>query len=362
MARTTTEGRTGRRRSAWLLGGLGIAAMGAVVGWAAASVLSPAEDPLEATSFTYVTVAPGEVGSSINLNTVAEWSPVPVGANLASGVVTQVAVAAGEEVSTGSVLYRVNERPVVIAQGTVPAFRAVGNGTAGADAAQVQQLLATLGYYSGPVDGEVGGGTASAIREWQRSLGVPRTGVVDAGDIIFVPALPTRVSLDDEIIARGKSVLGGEEVVQGLPATPVFVVPATEAQAGMMPVGTLVEITSPDGDVWVAFVAGQMRDDQTGTINVSLEGRGGAVICADACGQVPVTGQSRLSSRIVTQETVSGLVVPSAALTTGADRQVAVIGDDGERMPVTVIASARGMSVIEGVADGVRVRVPASES
>ena len=80
-----------RRLRRWLwLAGLGCVAVVAAlaVGWAAASVLTPAADPLEATDFTYVSVATGEVGSSISLNTVAEWSPVPVGSNLASGVVT----------------------------------------------------------------------------------------------------------------------------------------------------------------------------------------------------------------------------------------------------------------------------------
>lgn len=351
-----------RRWWPWALGSLGVAVAGIGVGWAAASVLAPAEDPLEATSFTYVAVAPGEVGSSINLNTMAEWSPVPVGSNLASGVVTQVSIAPGDEVLPGSVLYRVDERPVVVAEGAVPAFRPVGRGTEGADARQVQQMLTDLGFYTGAVDGEAGSWTVAAIREWQESLGMPQTGVVEAGDVVFVPALPTRVSLDGEVIARGRSVSGGEEAVQGLPPAPVFTVPVTDAQAGMVPAGTLVEVTSPDGDVWDAFVTGQTRDDVSGVVSMTLEGEGGAVICGAACAQVPVTGQARLASRIVTQETVAGLVVPSAALTTGADGQIAVIGEDGQRMPVTVGASARGMSVVEGVPDGTRVRVPASDS
>jgi len=121
-----------RRQPAWF-GGLGFVVIATTlgVGWAAASVLTPAADPLEATDFTYVSVATGEVGSSISLNTVAEWSPVPVGSNLASGVVTGVAVTPGDEVSQGAVLYRVNERPVVVAQGDVPAFRAIGAGQSG---------------------------------------------------------------------------------------------------------------------------------------------------------------------------------------------------------------------------------------
>lgn len=275
---------------------------------------------------------------------------------------TQVAVAPGDEVRTGSVLYRVNERPVVVAQGAVPAYRSIGAGSSGTDVAQAQQMLADLGYAPGPVDGEAGAGTVSAIRDWQDAVGMPETGVIEPGDVIFVPNLPTRVSLDTDVIARGKSVGGGEQVVRGLPASPEFTVPVTDAQAGMMPAGTLVEITSPEGAIWQASVTDHTREEQSGNVVVSLAGPDGAVICADACGQVPVTGQARLASRIVTQETVAGLVVPSAALVTAADGTVEVIDADGERMPVDVVASARGMSVIEGAPEGTRVRVPASES
>jgi hypothetical protein len=73
-----------------------------------------------------------------------------------------------------------------------------------------------------------------------------------------------------------------------------------------------------------------------------------------------VTGQTLLQSRIVTEETVTGLVVPSAALLSGADGRTTVTDEEAVSHPVTVVTSARGMSVIEGVPAGTRVRVPAS--
>ncbi|ANG84849.1 hypothetical protein [Microbacterium aurantiacum] len=100
-------------------------------------------------------------------------------------------------------------------------------------------------------------------------------------------------------------------------------------------------------------------DVETQTVVIGLTGPGGGTVCGEACGLVPVTGEARLSSVIVTVPTVEGLVVPSAALVTDASGQVSVIVEDGERVPVTVVTSARGMSVIEGASEGVRVRVPA---
>ncbi|MBD3941328.1 peptidoglycan-binding protein [Microbacterium sp. NEAU-LLC] len=330
------------------------------MGWAAASVLSPSDEVLASPGFTTVQVVQGEVGSSITLNTVAAWTPIPVGVNRAVGVVTSVTVAAGDEVSQGSTLYAVDLRPVVVAMGETPAFRDIGQGVEGPDVAQLQAMLTSLGLFRGAVDGKAGAGTVAATKAWQKSLGLPQSGVVGVGDVIFVPVLPTRVALDDEIVTRGATLSGGEDLVAGLPASPVFTVPVTEGQAGMMPTGTRVEITSPDGDVWVAVAGEQTPDPETGTITVALTGVDGGVICGEQCGQVPVTGQALLSSRIVTVPTVTGLVVPSAALVTGADGQTAVVTEDGDRIPVSVVASARGMSVVEGVEQGARVRVPAT--
>lgn len=43
---------------------------------------------------------------------------------------------------------------------------------------ETQQLLATLGYYSGPIDGIPGPRTAAAVREAQKALGLERTGKI----------------------------------------------------------------------------------------------------------------------------------------------------------------------------------------
>ncbi len=338
---------------------LAVLVAGTGIGWAASTVLSPPEDVLDSTAFTFVEVVNGEVGSSINLNTVAEWTPVPVGSNRASGVVTSVNISAGQEVGAGTVLYTVNLRPVVVAQGDVPAFQSLSSGAAGADVAQLQTMLATLGFYRYEVDGQFDSVTRQAVQAWQKSLGLDADGVVQAGDIVYVPTLPTRVALDTEKVQRGASLGGGEAVVRGLPAAPSFTIPVTDTQASLMPTGTRVEITGPEGDVWEGFVVDQVADEQSG-ITVMLAGTDGASICGGGCGTVPVTGEAFLRSRIVTVESVTGLTVPSAALLSKADGSIAVIDEDGVESPVTVVTSARGMSVIEGVAAGLMVRVPAS--
>lgn len=335
-----------------------VAALAGASGWAGAVALRPADDPLAASTYTFASVEQGEVGSSLSLNTVAVWQPSPVGANQSSGVVTGVNIAPGDEVAQGSVLYTVDLRPVVIAIGDVPAFRSIAQGTRGQDVAQLQSMLQTLGIYNGTVDGDAGAGTARAIRTWQESLGVPQTGIAELGDVIFVPTLPTRVSLDTTIIARGLPVAGGEQAVRALPAAPTFTIPMTDSQAAVVPTGTSIEITAPDKSTWLAVTTEVVRDDQTQTVVAHLAGADGKPICVQDCAQVPVAGEARLASRIVTVPTVEGLVVPAAALATSASGDLYVVDEAGEQIPVTVVASARGMSVVDGVTQGTRVRVP----
>lgn len=339
--------------------GLAILMGGAAIGWAATTVFTPPRDVLDSTSFTYVEVVTGEVGASINLNTVAEWAPVPVGSNLAQGVVTSVSVAPGQEVSAGAVLYSVNLRPVVVAQGDVPAFRALSSGSSGADVSQLQSFLGTLGYYAGTADGRFGNATTRAVKAWQRAMGYPTDGIVSSSDIIYIPSLPTRVSLDTDVIARGASVSGGEEVVRALPAEPAFTVPVTSSQASQMPLGTRVEITSPDGDAWEGFVVSQEPSEDQTAVVVTLEGQDGGSICGEGCELIPVTEESLLRSRIITVETQVGLIVPTAALRSDADGDLSVVDDSGEAHSVEVVTSAKGLALITGVSEGTMVRIPA---
>lgn len=333
-------------------------AVASSVGWALFSVASPAQDPLDAASYTLVEVTPGEVGASLQLNAIAQWVPSLTGANRAAGVVTGIHAEPGAEVTQGSLLYTVDLRPVVVAQGDVPAFRAIGDGTVGEDVRQLQQMLTDLGFYEGSIGGEAGELTAASIRSWQKSLGIEQTGVVAAGDVIFVPTLPARILLDDKLVYRGATLAGGEAVLSRLPASPEFTIPVSDAQAASIPSGTKVEITSPDGGLWTAYTGAQASDAASAVVSVALYGQDGTEICGGQCSQVPVTGQTKLLSRIVTVETVKGNVVPSSALVSGADGQLAVVDENGLRINVTVVSAARGMSVVDGVNVGVKVRVP----
>lgn len=324
-------------------------------------MIRPAEAPLASIDHTYVKVTTGSVGTSMDVNTVAEWTQTPIGTNRAAGIVTSLDIAPGAELAQGSTLYSVGLRPVVAAEGDVPMFRPITAGTAGADVVQLQRMLSALGYYDNTIDGRVEQGTAVAIMRWQKAFGMDQTGVVDVGDVIFLPRLPTRSVLNPETIHLGATLVGGEDAILGLPIAPRFWIPVTDAQAATLPAGSIIEVTAPDGAMWHGETAEQTQTAADGTITVAVTGLDDSVLCDDACASIPVSGQTLLRSSIVTVERVDGLVVPSAALVTTAEGRIAVITVDGEKVPVEVVASAKGMSVVTGIADGTKVRVPASD-
>lgn len=348
---------TGVRRAGRIAGvAIALLAVGGLVGWSLATVFTPDRHGTDSEPFALAEVAPGEVGSSIRVNTTARWDRVPAGTNRAAGTVTQVMVSSGAEVAQGDALYAVDLRPVVIARGEVPAFRALSRGAVGEDVAQLQQLLSDLGYYSGAADGSFGSLTSQAVRRWQKAQGVTADGVVRDGDLVFVPALPARVFLDPELIARGARVDGSEDALSVASASPTFELSLTEGQASLIPEGTLVEITAPGGETWSARTAAVSTGEDEQQV-VRLSPVADVPICETACGDVTIDGEMLLPSVVFTVESVAGLVVPTAALTIGAGQDVVVVDEDGVAHGVTVVASANGMAVVEGVRNGLRVRL-----
>ena len=356
--REQSRGR-GRRFAALTAGAVGFAVAGAVIASAALAVFTPPRDVLADTAFTTVKLVTGHVSSAITMSTVAEWKASPVGANQASGVVTSVTAKSGDIVTAGQTLYTVNLRPVVVAAGSIPSFRAMSRGIAGADVTQLQGFLAATGFYGGAQDGQFGYATERAVKNWQATLGVAQDGQVQAGDLLFIAALPARIVVDAEKIQRAASLSGGEQVVSALGAEPVFTLVATSVQAAEVPAGTQVEIRADD-QTWKAVAGAQSPSpDNRDEIDIQLGGVDQGSICGGACQLVAVTGKSLLSTRVILQAPVSGIIAPVSALTSAADGSVAVIDIKGHRHPAQVVATAQGMSVITGVPAGLTVRIPA---
>jgi membrane fusion protein, multidrug efflux system len=128
------------------------------------------------TTLVQTTTVPGTLGYG---------DPVPLTAP-GAGTLTWLAPV-GSTVSRGEPLYRVDEQPVVLLYGSVPMYRPLDEGTEGTDVIQLQENLAALGYDGFEVDGVYTDGIAEAVRAWQSDLGLPETGRVEPGQVVFTP-------------------------------------------------------------------------------------------------------------------------------------------------------------------------------
>lgn len=117
----------------------------------------------------------GTVGTSSRI----EITPAVSGTSGASSaIVSAVRVRAGQTVKPGKVLLEVSGRPLIVLRGAVPAYRDLKPGDQGADVRQLQTALASLGYFTGTVNGSFGASTKTAITRMYDALGydVPDTG------------------------------------------------------------------------------------------------------------------------------------------------------------------------------------------
>lgn len=326
----------------------------AVAFWAGRVALDPPDDPLgEVAEPVMHTVGVGTVGRSLSFTAVAEWPMQPAGRQSGSGVVTSVEIDTGEVVAAGDVLYTTFLRPVVVAQGGVPMFRPLSLRDSGEDVAQLQELLTELGFFEGEIDGLFGSGTRSAVREWQDSLGVDDTGVVEAGDLVFVESLPARLVLSETVTPGGR--LGdGETVVFAVSDSPDFEIPLSPEQADLLPLAADVIVTYAEG-AWDARIE-QAVEIGPGQLALILTSPNGGSVCGDECAEwVSLTGTTNFRAGIVVIPETTGAVVPVGALSTDAANNPSVTLTDGTLVPVTVVQAANGIAVVDGIEVGTEI-------
>jgi peptidoglycan hydrolase-like protein with peptidoglycan-binding domain len=99
--------------------------------------------------------------------------------------------AVGTTIGRGGTLWRVNNQPVALMYGSVPAYRTLEQGVSdGPDVTELNENLIDLGYdpYGAIVDDEdFSEATAAAVRRWQHAEGLPETGKVELGRVVFAP-------------------------------------------------------------------------------------------------------------------------------------------------------------------------------
>ena len=110
------------------------------------------------------------VDALIQRSSTVEVQPVaPADGSLA--IVTGIHVNVGKPVESGQALVEVAGRPTFVLPGSLPAYRTMGAGRAGADVAQLQDGLRALGYEVDDGEALFGPSTKSAVAKFYADRG-----------------------------------------------------------------------------------------------------------------------------------------------------------------------------------------------
>ena len=286
-------------------------------------LLRPADDatPVEQTAKpATATVERGELVQTARLDgAVGFGTAVPVTAK-ADGIITGLPDVGGT-LDRGSVALRANERPVPVLIGNVPLYRAIdGSGMEGADVSMVASNLMELGHLvrSDPATFETGPQFAEAVRDWQESLGLERTGTLGPADVIVL-STPSRVAA---VSARLGDAAGGQPFTV-TPTTRVVEASVPARDAGVIGAGAKATIELPDG-----------RTVDGSIITVTTTGEGAdakvrALVAIDDQAALDGVDAAAVTVRVVTRSVQDVLIVPVAALVALAEGGYALQDDRG---------------------------------
>src|SRR5262249_15041312 len=116
-------------------------------------------------------------------------------------------------VKPGQVLYRVDGAPVILFNGTLPAYRDLSEAdTDGPDIEQLKRNLRTLGFdpdHQMTINQTFDSATAAAVERWQESLGETQTGSITLGQIVFLPGAQRVTTVDAQLGSTGGSSSAG---------------------------------------------------------------------------------------------------------------------------------------------------------
>jgi hypothetical protein len=294
----------------------------------------------------------------------------PVVHHAAPGILT-AAADPGATVSRGGTLYAVDNQPVRLLYGAVPAYRAFASGmTDGPDVAELEANLVALGMdadHAITVDNHFSAATAAAIRRWQAAWGLPagqRTGALEPGRVVF---LPDAVRISELQAALGGTLGPGGPVLTASSTSRVVTAQVTTDRQALVHVGDQVQVTVPGA----APIAGTVIRVGRVATAPPAQGSGGppagpATIPVTISVQLP-PGASDLDQApaqvaIASARHTGVLLVPVTALLArpGGGYQVRLVDGRFVQVQPGLFDDSLGLVEVSGLTDGQQVEVPAS--
>jgi Putative peptidoglycan binding domain len=194
--------------------------------------------------------------------------------------------AVGQVIKQDQPVYSVSDQPVPLLYGSIAAYRAFYVGmSGGGDVGELTRDLIALGYGDGlRQSNRYSSATAAAVERWQKALGLPVTGEILLGEVVFEPG-PIRVTSVTPSVgtsvsggggggaASGGGAAGGSggggTVLTATGTTPVVTVDLGVDQEYLVKPGDVVSVVLPDG---TSTVGGHV--ESVGTVATCSSGGG----------------------------------------------------------------------------------------
>lgn len=271
--------------------------------------------------------------------------------------------APGEVVGRGQAVYETDGLPVLLLYGGRPPWRPFEPGMAdGADVEQLEANLVRLGHGAGvSVDRHFTASTGQAVRRWQKAVGLPVTGSVPLGRVVFAP---DAVRVGTAELPVGAAVEPGAVVFHGTGAEITVLFQLVPRQLPNAKTGDAVVVTLPDGSSRTGTI------QSIGAVAVPVEGPDAQPAAAPVTVRVDsaITGlrdQTQVQVAVTVAVRARVLTVPVTALSpvAGGGYQVVVVAGGATRR-ITVLAGIfderTGLVEVSGadLAEGQKVRVP----
>lgn len=260
-------------------------------------------------------------------------------------VVTRAA-AEGATLRSGQELVRLGEIPVFLLRGRIPAWRSMQRGIDdGVDVLQLERELVRLRLDPDrdiDVDRTFDSGTERAVERLQERLGLDETGVVDAGQVVFMPG-DARVAR--RIVDVGGLAPKGAPVLALTSTRRVVTAPLPAGDAESAKVGDRATVELPGGET----IAATIRSVATSARQATGSGAGEAVIDVELvlAASAKVDGlldEAPVRVRIDTERAKDVLVVPVTALVALREGGYAVErATDGDPADTKLIAVRPGL-------------------
>jgi hypothetical protein len=334
-----------------------VAATGCVV------VLSGGEQSTaaaQAASANTATVRQGELSAAVSQDGTLTYRARPDGSpfsaiNHARGTYTDLPEV-GDKVRCGGVLYRVDDRPVLLLCGAVPAYRALHVGDAGQDVRQLNRNLHVRGDAFTTR-------TQKALEALQRRRGADVTGALALGGAVALPAAVRIAKVTGQL---GGAAQPGAPVLDATSDTLHVQVNLDSTDQGQVKRGDRAQITLPGNTT----VTGKV--DGFGRVAQAPAGQGGGAAEATIPTSISLDDPSRargfdrapVGVDITTAGVKSALSVPVTALVGTSGGFAVEVARAGERRDLVAVRiglfdTADGRVQVEGdLRPGDHVAVP----